>query len=173
MRTAPILLLRVQCSFVLIGRIRQMNELQEKLKGLQELNRQRFDYVLARATGVTIEKAAIKANRTRKWYYSFPKKERDELEMMANELHYDRITQAILILEDHAAIAAGVKVDGMDSEDERIRQGASSDILDRLGVKSVEKSQVEHSVREETLRSLDDMLEKIYGNRDDDTEPTA
>ena len=56
----------------------------------------------------------------------------------------DGVIMADEILQDAVIEAAEVKVGGLRSRDERIRQGASSDILDRKVGKPLQKQESKH-----------------------------
>ncbi len=105
----------------------------EQIEELKEVNRGRFDYVMARAKSPqpTIEEACNKAGRTRKWYYDMTPVEREHLERVAEQLHRAKTIHAYLILENAAEDAAAVKVDGLQSRDQRVKQQAATEILDR------------------------------------------
>lgn len=108
-----------------------MQDLQTKLEALKRLNRNRFDYVLARAHLSSVEAAVKEIGLSSSWYYKFPEEERRELEELADELHYEAKIQAILILEQATIEAAKVKVEGLKSKDRRLAQDAATEILDR------------------------------------------
>lgn len=103
----------------------------DKLESLRQLNRGRFDYVIARAHKRSISAALDEIGVSPKWYYSFSEEERKQLEDLADDLHKQKKIQAELILAEALPEAAQVKADGLRSEDERIRQDSASEILDR------------------------------------------
>jgi uncharacterized protein YcgL (UPF0745 family) len=106
--------------------------LTEKLEALKNLNRRRFDYVLARAQVDEIQKALEMVGLTKGWYYQFPPAEREELEKLAEELHYEHGLAAFYTLVQVSQRAAQVKAEGLDSLNEKVRQAAATDILDRV-----------------------------------------
>lgn len=106
--------------------------LRDELEALRSLNRCRFDFVLARAQSDTTTEALTKIGKSSAWYYSFPQDERTQLEALAEKLHQERALKAYYILEEATEDAANVKVAGLKSRDERTKQQAASEILDRV-----------------------------------------
>src|SRR3990172_7389835 len=106
-------------------------ELEQKLEDLKRLNRNRFDYVLKRSSTNSKAAAYTAAGLSESWYYNFSEDERKLMEDLADELHYEKAIQAELILRDAAPEAAAVKVKGMASFDQRVKQQAATEILDR------------------------------------------
>lgn len=113
--------------------------LRDKLDSLRSLNRKAFDYVIARSTTATIQ-AAFEAHNasnpetaiTSKWFYSLAEVERQKLDNLAEQLHYDSVMQAYMILQDAAKEAARVKTAGLRSKNQYVQQGAANDILARV-----------------------------------------
>ena len=103
----------------------------QKLEDLKALNRERFDYVLARSRLSTIAASLAEINKSDAWYYRFSEEERAYLEQLATELHYERKVQAEQILDQAVVDAALVKVEGLRSRRENIKQEAATEILDR------------------------------------------
>lgn|SRR5574340_95446 len=122
--------------------------LTEQIKALKELNRDRFDYVMARADSVDVSTAIEKIGKSRGWYYQFPIEERERLERLAKELHYEKAIHAQLILQEASEEAAKVKVKGLSSRDQRVQQQVATEILDRTLGKpgEVNKLKLEGSV---------------------------
>jgi hypothetical protein len=151
---------------------KNMDDLKGKLVEIKKLNKGSYDYVLARAESNSISDAIEVTGYSRDWYYkAHSKEEREVLEQLAEELHYAKLTKALVIVEEASAAAAKVMVMEMANKHADIRLRAAKDILDRAGIKKPEQHEVVHGVRDDMLRSFDDMLEKIYGNRNKDTEP--
>lgn len=138
-----------------------IQELQEKLEALKRLNRNRFDYVLARAHQPSIDAAVKEIGLSPSWYYKFPEEERNELETLADELHYEARIQAILILEQATIEAARVKVDGLKSKDKRLAQDAATEILDRNLGKALQPTDITSAGEPLTVKiikaSMDDL----------------
>lgn len=105
----------------------------ERLETVRQLNRGRFDYVLERARmpQPTVEEACNRIGRHRNWFYNLAAEDREELERLADELHKAKAIHAQLVLDEAAEQAARVKVDGLGSRDQRVRQAAATEILDR------------------------------------------
>jgi hypothetical protein len=116
--------------------------LMDRLEELKNLNQSRFDFVRARASTTDNIRAIEMIGKSKSWYYTFSEEERNRLEALAHELHYARAVQAELMLQDAVEEAAQVKVEGLREEDPRIRQAASTEILDRVIGKSEDRLKV-------------------------------
>ena len=57
-------------------------------------------------------------------------------------LQEDAIQSAVIMIKNALAKAAMIKIDGLDSEDEKIRQAVASEILDRQLGKSIQRSEL-------------------------------
>jgi len=68
--------------------------------------------------------------------------EKDELDNAIKALLEDPKTQAMTILLDAVPEAARVKVSGLKSRREQVRQSASSDVLDRILGKPTQKQEI-------------------------------
>lgn len=146
-------------------KIKQMQtELKSKLDELKQLNRSRYEYVIARSSGLSITDATDRIGVSRSWYYNYSQEERDEMERIAHELHHSQVVQAMVLLEQVALEAAQVKYAGLKSNREEIQQRSATEILDRVGVKVPEEQRVEFEGRI-THRGLEQALIAIYGNR--------
>jgi len=118
------------------------NVLLEELETLKALNRDRFDYVLARAHCKSVTAALLEIEKTDGWYYRFTQDERDLLEKLATELHYAQRIQSELMLEQTVVEAAQVKIDGLRSKKDVIRQDVATEILDRVHGKPKQRQEV-------------------------------
>jgi PBSX family phage terminase large subunit len=101
---------------------------------LEELKRDRacFDYVMARAAFDTVERALKECGRSKGWFYSKPKEEQESLETIANELHYRDRLRAQEIIGSAIVKAGEVKVAGLESRHDNIKQSVATEILDRV-----------------------------------------
>ena len=89
-------------------------------------------YVMERAK-VRTDRAAIEAAGVpRSTFYRWPEEQRDYLRGLAEEWQKDVRVQALYTLESAAQEAAQVKVDGLHSRKDNIRQDAASEVLDRV-----------------------------------------
>ena len=142
-----------------------MNE-SELTGALNELKRDRarFDYVMARASCPSVESALRECGRSKTWLYSMPEAERLRLEEIANELHYNAKLRALQVLYDAVATAAAVKVMGLQSRNERIKQDAASEILDRVSGKAAQR--LEHTGQDGGAIVIDWGEAKIDGDND-------
>lgn len=120
----------------------EIQTLREQLETLKRLNRNRFDYVLARSSCQDVSEALEEIGMSRAWYYKFSSEEREELERLAEELHIERKIQAELILGQAVNKAAQVKADGLDSKDSRIKQASATEILDRVLGKPTQRTEL-------------------------------
>ena len=142
-------------------------ELKQKLDELKTINRNRFNYVLARANTSSIKDACEQIGLTQSWYYKFSDEDRAALEDLAAELHYEKVMQAMLMLEDSAAKAASVIIDDLDVRDRKLRQSAARDNLDRVGAKAPDKREIDVNATV-NITGLAEMLARAYGSDDND-----
>jgi hypothetical protein len=118
-----------------------IENLQQSLNELKQANRGRFAYVLARAEGLGVDDACERAGYGKSWYYRFDQEERDRLEEIATALHHEEIELAHQMLTQVLPEATKVKIGGLKSRDEKIRQAASTEIMDRKLGKPAQSAQ--------------------------------
>ena len=121
-----------------------MDELSTKLDKIEDSRK--LSYVLERAEVNSATEACKNAGISRPLYYKWGKEERDYLDGIALELKRETGLRAKLILSGATKEAAEVKVKGLTNRDERIKQGAATEILDRMLGKPVQKQAIEHEV---------------------------
>lgn len=109
----------------------ESTSLRKKVEGLKSLGRGLFDYVIARAKTDTIIDALREIDKSRSWYDAMPAEQRNMLEELADELHYEISLRAVYVLQASALKAAEIKVEGLKSGDPKLRQRVASEILDR------------------------------------------
>jgi hypothetical protein len=98
---------------------------------LSQLQDNRLDYVRARSL-VNSDAQAIKdAGIPRATFYRWSAEEREKLNEMAQQLKRATVARAIMALQAAAEEAAQVKIAGLKSRDERLKQSAATEILDR------------------------------------------
>lgn len=119
-----------------------MSDLKAQLESLKQLNRSRFDYVIARAQSRSITDALERIGFSSPWYYRFSEEERAKLEGLAMELHAYQTLKAFYILEQAVADAAEIKVSGLKDRDSKIKQASATEILDRAMGKPLQKSEI-------------------------------
>lgn len=116
-----------------------MDSLRTEIDALEPLKAQ---WVYARAT-VRSDKGAYEAiGVSRSAFYKWPASERDVLREMAQRLKADVQLRIMQMLEDAAEKAARVKVDGLTSRKELVRQGVASEILDRILGKPTQRQEL-------------------------------
>lgn len=98
---------------------------------LNDLEDRRLDYVQARSKSNSDAEAYREAGISKTIFYSWPAEEREKLNAIAQRMKRETVARAWMAIQDAAADAARVKVEGLRSRDERIRQSAATDILDR------------------------------------------
>ena len=108
-----------------------MNELSAKIDKIEDSRK--LSYVLERAEVNSATEACKNAGISRPLYYKWPKDEREYLDGLALELKRETGLMAKLILSGAIKEAAEVKVAGLKyKKDERIKQSAATEILDRM-----------------------------------------
>jgi hypothetical protein len=105
-----------------------MDDLQTVLNQLED---NRLDYVRARSL-VNSDAQAIKdIGISKTAFYKWPAEEREKLNELAQQLKRATVARAIMALQAAAEEAALVKIAGLKSRDERLKQSAATEILDR------------------------------------------
>ena len=92
----------------------------------------RYTLVHALSSGMSITDALKKANRSKGWFYGLTEDEQKHLFALASELSASPLVKAKEIIDNAVIDAADVKVSGLKSRDERIKQSSSTEILDRV-----------------------------------------
>ena len=137
--------------------------LEERLETLKELNRNRFDFVLAYSNQGDVQNALKEIGKSSSWYYKLSAEDRAELERMGDELHRETALRAWYILASAAPDAAQVKLAGLRDKNSWIKQTVASDILDRTTKKLPIKAEVEVSgTMKHNLEVFDEMLKRVY-----------
>lgn len=103
---------------------------------LDKLEDNRLSYVIARASATTDAQGIRDAGISRASFYTWPAEERDNLNKLAQRFKRETAERALMILQNATVEAAEVKVSGLKSRDERVKQAASTEILDRAVGKS-------------------------------------
>ena len=137
-----------------------MNELQSQLDYLKQSSPIQYEYVVQRSMTPTANMALDKIQRTVGWLHALPNKR--ELQELSDQLRADRIMQASIMLQQATIKAVSVMIDDLDSKDRKLRQSAAKDILDRVGLRAPDKTQVE-VMASVAVRALDDVLAQVYG----------
>ena len=105
-----------------------MDDLQTVLSQLED---QRLDYVRARSLVNSDAQGYKDAGIAKALFYRWPPEERERLNELAQQLKRATVARALMALQDAAEEAARVKIAGLKSRDERVKQAAATEILDR------------------------------------------
>ncbi|MFA5715761.1 MAG: hypothetical protein WC998_08470 [Candidatus Paceibacterota bacterium] len=124
-----------------------MNNLQIELNQLED---QRLAYVMARSKVNSDAQGHKEAGITHATFYSWKKEERKKLNELAQKIKREIALRAIMILQDATEEAAIVKVHGLKSRNEHIKQGVATEILDRGIGKVTDKVDVTSNGKEFT-----------------------
>lgn len=103
---------------------------------------QRLDYVLARSRVNSDSQALRDAGISRGTFYTWPVEEREQLAELAQRVKREAALRAMMVIQDAAESAAQVKVSGLKSKNEHIKQDVATEILDRIVGKAVNKTEV-------------------------------
>ena len=117
-----------------------MNELATKLDQIQD--DQKLNYVLERAEVSTDQAGYRNAGVSKPTFYKWGKEQRAYLNSLAISLKLEVALKAKLVLRAATKEAAEIKVEGMKSRNERVRQGASTEILDRMLGKPMQRQEM-------------------------------
>ena len=137
-----------------------MNELEQQLDTIKRHSPIQYEFIYWRSVLPSANAALDKIQRTTGWLHT--QENKDELLDLSDQLRVDRITQAGLMLREATMRAVGVMVEDLESKDRKLRQSAAKDILDRVGLKAPDKTQVE-VMASVAVRALDDVLAQVYG----------
>ena len=121
-----------------------MDDLVTKLDQIQD--DQELNYVLERADVNTDKDGYTNAGISKPVFYRWPRETREHLNKLAIALKLETALKAKLVLRAATKEAAEVKVKGLTNRDERIKQGAATEILDRMLGKPVQKIDSKHEV---------------------------
>ena len=94
------------------------------------LDSREVDYVQARANAVSDSEALRMCGFSRGWLNK-ETRDKDDLNRRAMDFKTDNILKAQIILDQAVEEAARIKVEGLRSRNENIKQGASTEIMDR------------------------------------------
>jgi hypothetical protein len=109
---------------------------------LDELTDQRLDYVLARSRVNSDSQALRDAGMSRSTFYGWTLDERERLNELAQRVKREAALRAMMVIQDAAEAAAQVKVGGLKSKNEHIKQDVATEILDRIVGKALNKTEV-------------------------------
>jgi N-methylhydantoinase B/oxoprolinase/acetone carboxylase alpha subunit len=98
---------------------------------LDQLEDARLSYVMARSRVNSDRQGFIEAGIAKATFYTWPAEERERLNNLAQQFKRETATRALIVLQDAAEEAAKVKVSGLKSRDERVKQAAATEIIDR------------------------------------------
>ena len=138
-----------------------MNTLQAELEELRQASPIQYAFVIERSHTQTAKQALDKIERGNSWLQMLPN--RDYLQDLASRLYADRVAQAEIMLREAVTGAARVMIEDLQSKDRKLRQAAAKDILDRVGVRAPDKTQVE-VIATIAARTLEDVLMQVYGS---------
>lgn len=148
---------------------------------LDQLEDAQLDYVFERSRARSDAEAIREAGVPRSTFYSWPKEERDQLNEHAQHLKRRRKLAAELHLEEAAEQAAIVKVEGLESQKERIKQAAATEILDRTIGRPSQRHEVTGAgggpvrvgLTAAVTEMSDEELEQLIRNLDEADRPEA
>ena len=107
----------------------------------------KIQYVFARCKTTSNNQAVEDAGFSQSTFYGWSQEVRDYLNSLAMRLKTEAGLRAMLVLQEAAEEAAKVKVEGLKSRKENIKQSAATEILDRNIGKPTQKvdAKTEHS----------------------------
>lgn len=94
-------------------------------------DRVKYDLVFALADSRNTIEALKSIGRSTSWYHSIPEDERNNILFLATELHANARMRAKEIFDAAIVEAAEVKINGLRSRNEKIKQDSATEILDR------------------------------------------
>jgi len=135
------------------------SELEKTLNELK-FDMEKYNLVYAMSEGFSVEESLKKIGRSKGWFYDrLPKDEQNRLKAIACELNANTTAKAKLILDNAKIKAAEIKVAGLNSRDERLKQSVATEIIERTIGKVPDIMDVKNSG--------DVTLKVIYDNKPD------
>ena len=133
-----------------------MTDLDTKLS--QIVDDSKLNYVLERSEVNTDKDGYVNSGVGKQVFYKWPKETRAELNKLALALKLETALKAKLVLKAATKEAALVKVGGMKSKNEHVKQSAATEILDRMLGKSMQniKEEVNKKVEITITRNPED-----------------
>ena len=135
--------------------------LQQELEELRQTAPLQYEFVVARSKMASNRQALMTIERSEGWLQRYTDVE--YLTSLAERLRADRVAQAETMLRQAVTGAARVMIEDLQSKDRKLRQAAAKDILDRVGVRAPDKTQVE-VIATIAARTLEDVLMQVYGS---------
>jgi len=123
------------------------------------LNHNQRRFVVQMMSSPTKKEAAEELGLMPRTTYNWP----PEVDIAIENIFGNIQQAAIQVLADNVLRASLVKIAGMDSTDEKIRQLSSFDIMDRVLGKALQPVTNDIALR---VDGLEDMLAKVYGDDD-------
>jgi len=106
-----------------------MSDLRTELDQLEDL---RINYVIARAKVNSDAQGYKLAGIAKTSFYTWSAEERERLNNLAQRIKREVALRIMIQLQDAAEQAANVKVDGLKSRNEHVKQNSATEILDRV-----------------------------------------
>jgi len=140
-----------------------MTDLDTKLS--QIVDDSKLNYVLERSEVNTDKDGYVNSGVGKQVFYKWPKETRADLNKLALALKLETALKAKLVLKAATKEAALVKVGGMKSKNEHVKQSAATEILDRMLGKPTQtvQSKVENI---QTIKILE--VIKSYDDKEED-----
>ena len=123
-------------------------------KVFERLDERETAYVLARSECVSNSEALRKCGFSQGW---LSKRDIEDLNSRADSLRKDKAIRASMLLADAVEEAARVKVAGLKSRDDRVKQAVATEIIDRELGKVLQRTELTGEVTVE----VDDVRESI------------
>lgn len=97
---------------------------------LAQLPLDRIRFVIARTECRTNKEAAVAIGLTESAVKSWPPEEKALIERALRLMAHDGVVTAVHLRRRHLAKAMAVKVKGLDSDDEKVRQGVATEVIE-------------------------------------------
>ena len=132
---------------------------------IEKLEDRELAYVQERSRVLTDADAYRLAGISKPAFYRWSTERRDYLNELALRMRREAALKIHMILEEHAEEAAQVKVDGLKSRKEHIKQAASTEIMDRLAGKPTQRQEISGPDNGPIeIAGLETALKRIYGD---------
>ncbi|MGI6249893.1 MAG: hypothetical protein ACOYKD_00800 [Anaerolineaceae bacterium] len=125
-----------------------MSDIMSLLDGLTEHEKR---YVMARVDAKSNAAALREIKMSRAWLHGC---DVNDLNQRAETIRLDLAQRALTMLKNALPAAAGALVDGLKSDDERIKQAAAKEILDRIMGKPTQRAETITQSEPVTLRVI-------------------
>jgi hypothetical protein len=133
---------------------------------LARLSAQQIRYAIARRESKNVTEACAAIGMRRQGYYDWPEDERGLIDEAVRLMEHDGVVTALHLRRRALAEAMGVKVAGLRSDDEKMRQDVATQVIEWELGKAKQATDMNLHGDVKVTHGFDDALAKVYGDAD-------